>query len=221
MRFRILIAIAILVCCTTGRALAQTTSGTIQGRIVDPQGAPVAAVAVTIAGQGNGVTRQTTTDAEGAFVVSNLPPGTFDLVLSDLALPDGTGLDVLRAIRERDDTTQVVILTAYATTENAVEAMRGGAYDYVTKPFRNSELLALVEKALEKRQITRENRTLREKIARVERRSTILGTSSAMRRSLSAGSTLITPPTSRTRSLWSDGARASIHLAHSERSRPW
>ena len=80
MRYRIMAAAAALVLWTAGPAVAQTTSGTIQGRMVDPQGAPVAAVAVTVTGQGNGVTRTATTASDGRFVVSNLPPGTFDLV---------------------------------------------------------------------------------------------------------------------------------------------
>src|SRR5690606_6319523 len=85
----------------------------------------------------------------------------FDAVITDLLMPDGSGMDVLRAARERDESTQVLMITAHATTEQAVEAMRLGAYDYVQKPFNNDELLAALEKALEKRALVTENRVLR------------------------------------------------------------
>ncbi len=91
--------------------------------------------------------------------VRDRPP--YDAVITDLALPDGTGMDVLVAARDRDEGTQVVMITAYATTEQAVSAMRLGAYDYIQKPFRNQEMRALLEKALEKREIVDQNRILR------------------------------------------------------------
>ena len=86
---------------------------------------------------------------------------SYDLVVTDLLMPDGSGMEVLEKAREKDRSTQVVMVTAYATTEQAVEAMRKGAYDYVQKPFRNDALKATVEKALEKRALLDENRALR------------------------------------------------------------
>jgi two-component system response regulator PilR (NtrC family) len=85
----------------------------------------------------------------------------FDLVITDLAMPDGSGMQVLEAAKRRDDALQVIMITAFASTEQAVEAMRLGAYDYIQKPFKNNELLAQLEKALEKSSIVHENRTLR------------------------------------------------------------
>ncbi len=76
-------------------------------------------------------------------------------------MPDGSGIDVLEAARERDESTQVILITAHATTERAVEAMRKGAYDYLEKPFDNRALMATVDKALEKRTVLGENRHLR------------------------------------------------------------
>ncbi|AKF06881.1 Response regulator of zinc sigma-54-dependent two-component system [Sandaracinus amylolyticus] len=107
----------------------------------------------------------------------------YDLVITDLALPDGTGMDVLAAARERDDALQVVVITAFGSTENAVQAMRLGAYDYIQKPFRNHELLVLLEKALEKRKLASENRVLRARVAEQEKPVPgLLGSSPAMRR---------------------------------------
>ncbi len=104
----------------------------------------------------------------------------YDAVITDLALPDGSGMDVLRAARDRDDSTQVVMITAYGTTEQAVSAMRLGAYDYIQKPFRNHEILALLEKALEKRDVIGENRILRETVRDKEHGAKIVGRSPAM-----------------------------------------
>ncbi len=83
-----------------------------------------------------------------------------DLVFTDLKLPDGSGMEVLKGVREALPETQVIIMTAFATTENAVSAMRLGAYDYQIKPFKMDEIRVLTQKALEKRDLIRENREL-------------------------------------------------------------
>jgi len=124
------------------------------------------------------------TEASTAAGVARVRAESFDAVFTDLALGDGSGLDVLAAARQADEATQVVVLTAYGSTENAVAAMRLGAYDFISKPFRNHELLALLEKALEKRHIVGENRVLRAKVAERERRTPIVGRSAAIERVL-------------------------------------
>ena len=106
----------------------------------------------------------------------------YDVVITDLVMPDGTGMEVLDAVRARSADTQVLMITAYATTEQAVEAMRRGAYDYVQKPFRNHELLATLEKALEKRAIVAENQTLREQVKSRWTEGQLIGKSAAMDR---------------------------------------
>ena len=78
MRYRIIIS-ALTTLLSVASAGGQTTSGTIRGRVLDPQGAPVPKVVITVTGQGNGLVRIVATDAEGTFVISNLPPGTVDL----------------------------------------------------------------------------------------------------------------------------------------------
>jgi len=91
-------------------------------------------------------------------------PQPFPLVLTDLAMPDGSGLDVLTAAKSRSASTEVILITAHSTVENAIDAMRLGAYDFVTKPFEQGELVALVRKALEKQAIVLENQRLRAQV---------------------------------------------------------
>ena len=107
---------------------------------------------------------------------------SYDLVITDLVMPDGTGMEVLDAVRARSAETQILMITAYATTEQAVEAMRKGAYDYVQKPFKNHELLATLEKALEKRALVAENQTLRAEIKARWSEGQLIGKSAAMDR---------------------------------------
>lgn len=84
----------------------------------------------------------------------------FDVVLTDYKLLDATGLDILRVVKSLDASTQVLLMTAYAKTSTAVEAMRSGAFDYIEKPFKRDALLALIKSALEKRATLRENLVL-------------------------------------------------------------
>ncbi|HVP66537.1 MAG TPA: sigma-54 dependent transcriptional regulator [Anaeromyxobacteraceae bacterium] len=118
-------------------------------------------------------------DVSGAL--ERFRAGDFDLVVSDLRLGRESGLDILRAVKEAAPQTEVVMVTAFATTENAVQAMKLGAYDYVLKPFKNEELRLVVEKALEHRQLVAENRVLRYRVGeRIRRGEEILGTAPAM-----------------------------------------
>ena len=105
----------------------------------------------------------------------------FDLVITDLKLPDGSGLDVLKAVKEHQVDAQTIMLTAFATTETAVEAMRLGAYDYQIKPVKVDELSALSAKALEKVELVRENRELSLELHQRMTTDRILGQSSATR----------------------------------------
>ena len=104
----------------------------------------------------------------------------FELVITDLRMPDGTGLDVLRQVKERRPETQVIIVTAFATMENAVEAMRLGAYDYQLKPFKLNEIRLVVQNALEKGALIRENRALKKRLQ--QRQGALVGKSAAMQR---------------------------------------
>lgn len=104
----------------------------------------------------------------------------FDLVVTDLRLPGGTGLDVLEAARGAHPDTEVVVVTAFASAQTAVEAMKRGAYDYLTKPFKVEEIKLTVQKALEKAALARENRELRRRLEAIGPGGLILGRSPRM-----------------------------------------
>ncbi len=118
----------------------------------------------------------------GEAGLSRLAEQEFDLVLLDLMLPGMGGLAALDKIFESQADIQVVMITAYASIENAVTATKAGAFDFVTKPFKNDELLLVVKNALEKRQLELENRQLRETLERRDRFQDIIGKNEQMQR---------------------------------------
>lgn len=87
---------------------------------------------------------QVTEAADGKSAISLIDKNSFDVALVDLRLTDMDGLDIVRHLRQASPETSVIILTAYATLDSAIEALRQGAHDYLTKPFETSELLASV-----------------------------------------------------------------------------
>jgi DNA-binding NtrC family response regulator len=101
------------------------------------------------------------TVAEG---LDQLKQSEFEVALVDLMLPDGSGIDILKRIAEEGLATEAVVLTGYATVDTAIQAMKLGAYDYVTKPARMEELEVLVAKAAEKSRLRRENAHLRRRL---------------------------------------------------------
>jgi two-component system, NtrC family, response regulator PilR len=104
---------------------------------------------------------------------------SYDLAISDFRIGTESGIDVLKAARALSPPPEVIIITAYGTPASAVQAMRQGAYDYISKPFDNDELVLLVDRALEKSRLTEENRQLRATL--LPRAEYYVGTSPAMR----------------------------------------
>jgi DNA-binding NtrC family response regulator len=105
---------------------------------------------------------------------------TIDLVLTDLRLTGMNGLQLLTELRAFDPEIVVIVMTAYASVETAVEAMRKGAYDYLTKPFINDEIRVMLRRALNQRHLSRENRHLKRELRERYRFENIVGNSEAM-----------------------------------------
>jgi two-component system response regulator HydG len=118
---------------------------------------------------------------DGRQALELLRGGGFELVLTDLKMPGMDGLELLQAVRALGADVEVIVMTAYGTVEAAVGAMKDGAYDFITKPLRRVELVTTVRKALEKRHLASENRSLR---ARLGEEDEVIGRSPAMRRLL-------------------------------------
>ncbi|MEK7362709.1 MAG: sigma-54 dependent transcriptional regulator, partial [candidate division NC10 bacterium] len=116
----------------------------------------------------------------GEAALEQLRAAPFELVVTDLKLPDTDGIEILKTARELHPETVVVLITAYGTIESAIEAMRAGAYDYVTKPFRASEILQVVEKALERVHLRREVSQLRQAVAERFGFASLVGKSAKM-----------------------------------------
>jgi len=135
-------------------------------------------VAEHLAEAGHDVTQVTS----GAEAVRLFEAAEFDVVITDLKMTPVDGIQVLTAAKAADPETDVVLMTAYGTVETAVAALRQGAYDYLTKPFRLDELTLLMERIQEKRALRRENAGLRQELASVERRTEMVGTSTGLAR---------------------------------------
>jgi DNA-binding NtrC family response regulator len=120
------------------------------------------------------------TAAHGAEAMLQLDERPFDLLLTDLQLPDLSGMDLIKRIQQEGIPTLCILMTGHATVDNAVEALKSGAYDYVTKPFKATEVRHMVEQALSRQRLAMENRQLQSELARHGAFEGIVGRSKAM-----------------------------------------
>jgi DNA-binding NtrC family response regulator len=105
---------------------------------------------------------------------------SYDLVLTDLKMPDVDGLEVLTHVKDVDHDTSVIVMTAYGTIEDAVAAMKKGAYDFITKPFDTDHLCVLINRALENQRLVAENTLLRQELLEGHGFSDIIGQNEKM-----------------------------------------
>jgi two-component system, NtrC family, response regulator PilR len=134
----------------------------------------------------------------GETAVEMLKSQAYDLVVTDLRMRKVDGLGVLRAAKEHSPRTVVVVVTAFASTETAIEAMKLGAYDYVTKPFKLDELKLTIGNALERRRLQEENQALKRQLRRqhgfenfVGRSPKMLDVFETIRKTADSGSTVM------------------------------
>ncbi len=120
--------------------------------------------------------------SSGEEALKLLQDQAIDLVLTDLRMRGMNGLELLTEVRTLDPEIVVVVMTAYASVETAVEAMRKGAYDYITKPFINEEIRVMLRRALNQRHLSRENRHLKRELRERYRFENIVGNGEAMER---------------------------------------
>ena len=127
-----------------------------------------------------GHTVETATD--GATALKKLRENVFDLLITDIRLPEVDGITLLRQARELQSHLAVIVITAYAKVDNAVEAMKNGAFDYVTKPFKFDEILLTVQRALTYEQTLAENEVLKSSLDADLHFGCLVGDSEPMRR---------------------------------------
>lgn len=111
--------------------------------------------------QGAGHIVETVMDSQEAIGKVEQQPGAYDLVITDLSMPGLSGLELLSSLRQTDSMLMTVVMTGHATKENAVACLRAGAFEFIEKPVAGSELVAIVEKALEHRRLKVENERYR------------------------------------------------------------
>src|SRR3989304_5447441 len=119
---------------------------------------------------------------DGAEALKRMQEQSWDIALVDIKMPGMSGLELQRRIKEIDKNVLVIIITAYASVESAVQALKEGAFDYVTKPVDPDDLSHLVQNALNQRMLAAENILLRTKIEELSKTGDIVGESSQMKK---------------------------------------
>lgn len=114
--------------------------------------------------------------------LAKLAQGQYDIVLLDFKLPDLDGMEILQQIQQQHPGPYVIVMTAFSSVENAVAAMKAGAFDYLAKPFTDDELLLTISKALEKKRLVEENQALRQQLIETYGFSNIVGENAAIKK---------------------------------------
>ena len=120
------------------------------------------------------------TAANGKEGLEHLKKNPVDLIISDIQMPELSGLELLSKVREIDPEMVVMMITAFGSTEIAVEAMKRGAYDYIQKPFKIDEVKIIIRQALEKRSLKLENHQLKKELGTKYAFDNIIGGASPM-----------------------------------------
>lgn len=126
----------------------------------------------------------TKTASSGQEAVGLLSKQTVDIILSDLKMPNGDGIELLRSIKKKYADIEVILITGYGTIQTAVEAMKEGAYDFITKPFKKAIILSTVERAIERQNLAQENKFLKAQLGKGPGFEEIVGQSRALRQVL-------------------------------------
>ncbi|HVO73122.1 MAG TPA: sigma-54 dependent transcriptional regulator [Ignavibacteriaceae bacterium] len=122
------------------------------------------------------------TAEDGESALKKYEKGKYDLLLVDMKMPGISGLDLLKKIKEEDSETVVILITAFASVPSAIQALKDGAYDYITKPVDPDELAHIVRKAIEQHALKLENVQLKEKIDEIIRPDNLVGESFQMKK---------------------------------------
>jgi len=101
---------------------------------------------------------------DGKEAMEKYYSGAYDLIITDLNMPEMTGIELIKRIREMDELVEFIIITAYASLETAIEAIKAGAYDYIIKPFKLEELKVAVRNVGDKISLKKKNKVLMEKL---------------------------------------------------------
>ena len=125
--------------------------------------------------------------AENAKIaLSKLESDSFDIILADIKMPGMDGLEMLRRIKSLKADSIVIVMTAFATVDTAVQALKDGAFDYITKPFDPDDLSHLIRNASKQISLVHENEKLKERVITLENVEDIIGDSEAMKKVLKA-----------------------------------
>jgi len=122
------------------------------------------------------------TTEDGLSALKEVERGGIDLVITDVRMPKMNGIDLLKEVKKRSPSTLVVVITAYGTIENAVEAMKNGACDYITKPLSPEQIKLAIQKASQHKNLLNENRYLRSEVSQRYNFEQLIGRSPQMRR---------------------------------------